>query len=557
MQHHGKIVSSEDVWCRTHNGHAYSFDEYLQLIESFHGHAAPGLVIGGKMVDTALARLPEGILFDAICETSNCLPDAIQLLTPCTVGNGWLNIIHLGRFSITLYDKYQGTGIRIFTDTSRLESWDEIRSWFLGLKSKKEQDSQALLHQIRQAGADLFGIQKVQVRPQFLKKIHLGQKAVCPLCGESYPLKHGAICRGCQGDAPYFDSESEGIASPKLKTISLKQSEGRRILHDMTQIIPGESKGVAFEKGHVISAGDVCRLQQMGRMNIMVDDGQNPASDWVHENDAALAFAQKMAGNGISFTLPPKEGKINLTAEIDGMLLVDDKRLEMFNLVPGVMCASRKNYSLMAKGRSLAGTRAIPLYLPKSDFYKALSILEHGPLFEIKPLRQAKIGILVTGTEVFQGLIKDSFIPIIQAKAEALNSVVVKSLIVPDHKDAICNGIKALINSGADLIITTAGLSVDPDDVTRQGISDAGAQDMLYGAPILPGAMTLLARIGNVQLFGVPACALYFKTTSLDLLLPRLLAGVAVTRSDLAKIGHGAFCLDCKICTFPRCPFGK
>jgi len=343
MQHHAKIAESEGSWCRTHNGHVYSFEEYLQLIESFHGHAAPGLIIGGKMVDMALTHLPQGILFDAICETSNCLPDAIQLLTPCTVGNGWLNIIHLGRFSITLYDKYQGTGFRVFTDTSRLDSWDEIKSWFLGLKSKKEQDSEELMRQIRQAGSDLFGVREVQVRPQFLKKNHLGQKAVCPLCGESYPLKHGAICRGCQGDAPYFDSESEGIPSPNLKAVSLEQSEGRRVLHDMTQIIPGHSKGVAFKKGHLISAGDVCRLQQMGRMTVHVDDGQSPGSDWIHENDAALAFAQKMAGSGVSFTLPPREGKINLIADIDGMLFVDENRLEMFNLVPGVMCACKKN----------------------------------------------------------------------------------------------------------------------------------------------------------------------------------------------------------------------
>lgn len=553
-------VQSLSVWARDYRGRSYSYEDYLELIVSFHGHAAPGLVIGGKMADIAMSLLPPGILFDAISETSNCLPDAIQLLTPCTIGNGWLKIIHLGRFAISLYDKYQGTGVRIFMDPAKVEIRDEIASWFFERKPKKEQDSERLFRQIREAGSELFGVQRIQARPQFMQKHHLGQKVLCPLCGESYPSKHGAICRGCQGDAPYFDPESSetGIhAVPNLKTLTLEQAEGHRLLHDMTRIVPGESKGPEFRKGQVIKAGDLCRLQQMGRLNILVDEGQNPGSDWVHENEAALSFAEKMAGTGVSFVGPAKEGKINLSAAADGMLFADEKRLEMFNLIPGVMCASRRNYSLMTKGRHLAGTRAIPLYLPKSDFYKALSVLETGPLFQVKPLRQAKVGILVTGTEVFQGLIKDSFIPIIQAKTEALNSAVVKSLIVPDDREAICKGIKELLHAGADLIVTTAGLSVDPDDVTRQGISDAGAEDLLYGAPILPGAMTLLARIGSVQLIGVPACALYFKTTSFDLLVPRLLAGIDISRSDLAKMGHGAFCLECKVCTFPKCPFGK
>jgi formylmethanofuran dehydrogenase subunit E len=166
------------------------------------------------------------------------------------------------------------------------------------------------------------------------------------------------------------------------------------------------------------------------------------------------------------------------------------------------------------------------------------------------------VGILVTGSEVFQGLIEDQFVPIITAKVERHGCSVVGSLIVPDDRRAIVDGIANLVESGADLVVTTAGLSVDPDDVTRQGLIDAGATDLLHGAPIIPGAMLLLANIGDVQVIGVPACALYFKTTAFDLLLPRLLAGLQTTRRDLAKLGHGAFCLACKTCTFPKCPFG-
>lgn len=547
----------EDIWCRSSNGYPYHFEDYLKLVESFHGHIAPGLVLGGKMADIALQRIPQGVLFDAICETSNCLPDAVQLLTPCTIGNGWLKIIHLGRFALTFYDKYKGDGVRVFTDPDKLENWEEIKTWFFELKPKSEQDSEKLFEEIRQAGADLFGIQEVQIREQFLQKPHLGKKLVCPLCGESYPAKHGAICRGCQGDAPYFDAEAKADSRPRLKVLSLNQAEGHKVLHDITEIIPGERKGPVFRKGHIIGAGDICQLQRVGRMNVFVEDGKGPGTDWVHENEAALAFAQKMAGPGVVFSPQPREGKINFKADQDGMLLTDEKRLEMFNLIPGVMCASRKNYTMLLEGRDFAGTRAIPLFLPHSNFHRALSVLEEDPLFQVIPLKKAKIGVLVTGTEVFQGLVRDSFVPIIRAKAEALGSAVIKSRIVPDDREAICKGILELLNAGSEVIITTAGLSVDPDDVTRQGILDAGAEDLLYGAPILPGAMTLLARIGNVRLMGVPACALYFKTTSLDLLLPRLLAGIPVTRSDLAKMGNGAFCLECKICTFPKCPFGK
>ena len=210
----------------------------------------------------------------------------------------------------------------------------------------------------------------------------------------------------------------------------------------------------------------------------------------------------------------------------DGLLVVDEPRLERFNLVPGVMCACRQGFSLLTQGRVLGATRAIPLFLPRADFHKAMAILSDGPLFQVLPLRQPRVGILVTGTEVFMGLVEDKFVPIITTKVEKFGGQVLKSLIVPDDRRAIGEGVQDLLNCGIDLLVTTAGLSVDPDDVTRQGLVDAGATDILYGAPILPGAMTLLAHIGPVQVMGVPACALYFKTTSFDLLLPRLLAGL-------------------------------
>ncbi len=539
----------------------YSFEEFLELVQGFHGYPAPGVIVGGFMVEEARRRLAPEVLFDAVSETRNCLPDAIQILTPCTIGNGWLKVVNLGRYALTLYDKYQGDGVRVFMDPAKVAGWPEINNWYGKLTAKKDQDSTRLLTEIREAGPDILSWERVQIRPQFLERRSRGRMTICPLCREGYPAQDGGVCRACQGEAPYLtDSQEEGHPAPApfLQSLPAEQAVGHRALHDMTMIVPGASKGPAFEKGQVIGVGDLCRLQQMGRRHLYVMTGNHAGPEWVHEDEAALAFARALAGDGVSFADQPREGKINLQAARDGLLVVEEARLEAFNLVPGVMCACRQSFTLLNQGRVLGATRAIPLYLPRADFHKALAVLSDGPIFQVLPLRPPRVGILVTGTEVFMGLVEDKFIPIITTKVEQFGGQVQKSLIVPDERRAIGDGVKELLDCGIDLLVTTAGLSVDPDDVTRQGLGDAGATEMLYGAPIVPGAMTLLARIGPVQVMGVPACALFFKTTSFDLLLPRLLAGLTITRRDLARMANGAFCLDCKVCTYPqKCPFGK
>ncbi len=512
------------------------------------------------MVDLALSRMQGGVLFEAISETRNCLPDAIQLLTPCTVGNGWLKIINLGRFAMSLYDKHSGKGVRVFADAQKIRAWPEVEAWLFKLKTKKEQDSRLLLEQIRQAGPQLYGIETVTVQPQFLGKRHRGGIGRCNLCGEPYPVDDGAICRACAGETPYLAAGTEHFEGlfegPALDAVPLPDAVGKTALHDMTMIVPGKSKGAAFVRGQQFTAGDLCRLQLMGRRRIFVEEQKPSGEEWIHENEAAMAFAGAMAGEGVRFIEPPKEGKIDFVADRSGLFVIDEECLEEFNMIPGVMCASRRSYTPVSSGRSLAGTRAIPLYLPRASFLRAITVLRHGPLFRVLPMRKARVGILVTGSEVFQGLVKERFIPIIGAKVESLNCQVVKAIIAPDDRKAISDGVRELLGCGADLLVTTAGLSVDPDDVTRQGLLDAGATDLLHGAPVLPGAMTLLARVGSVQVMGVPACSLYFKITCFDLLFPRLLAGLELSRRDLAKLGHGSFCLECKSCTFPKCPFG-
>lgn len=536
---------------------SHTFDEFKEIARRFHSYPAPGLLIGGYMVEKAKEGLPQGTLYEAVVETGKCLPDAVQLLTPCSYGNGWMKIENLGRYALALYDKYTGEGRRVWIDPRKLAEWPEIESWFLKRKAKQEQDSERLFAEIEQAGDSYVEAAPVKVSEKYLKKRGMGSIHICPLCAEAFPGKDGAICRGCQGESPYVGSASATGSSPHPECVPVSEAVGKRALHDMTKIIPEGDKDAAFRAGHEFSVADICRLQTMGRSRIYVQGGQGVEGEWVHEDDAAEGFAERMAGSGVYRSQQPKEGKISFYAEREGLLRIDRDKLIRFNLVPNVMCASRQMNLVVEKDKPFAGCRAIPLYLSREDYSRALAALDTEPLFEVLPLKEASVGVLVTGTEVFQGVIADKFRPIVASKVQKLNCEVTVSEIVPDDRSAIAGSVQRMLEAGVDLIVTTAGLSVDPDDVTRDGLVDAGMQDMLYGAPILPGAMTLLGRIGETRIMGVPACALFFKSTSFDLLLPRVLAGVEITRKDLASMAEGGFCLGCKSCTFPKCPFGK
>jgi formylmethanofuran dehydrogenase subunit E len=536
------------------------FNEFLEMVTRFHGYPAPGVILGCYMVEMAKASLPENILYDVICETSWCLPDSVQLLTPCTIGNGWLKIFNLGLYAVSLYDKFTGEGVRIFLDGRKIRSFDEISNWLLKLKPKSEQDSERLRQQIREGHHFICSKEAIKVGSEHLKKRSKGPITICRICHEAYPSKHGEICRQCQGDSPYLMREtrtSKSFDTPALKIVKTGEAVGQKILHDMTRIIPGEYKGAAFRRGQTVTAGDVCRLQQMGRNHLYVADNDIDSNKWIHEDQAAEAFAKAMAGEGTRPEGKPHEGKVNIVAERNGLLLIDTKRLFNFNLVPDVMAASRKKFTIIKKGKRFAGTRAIPLYLSKDLFNAAMVALAQKPLFKVQPFKPSKIGILVTGTEIFQGLVQDKFEPIITGKVLKFGCSVVKTIIVPDDRRVIAEAVGKLIHAECEIIITTAGLSVDPEDLTLKGLLDAGATDLLHGAAVLPGAMTLLGKIGNTSLIGVPACALFHKTTSFDLLFPRIVAGVTITRHDLAELAHGGLCLECQTCSFPKCPFGK
>ncbi len=539
----------------------YTFEEFKRKAAEFHSYPAPGLLLGGYMVAMARAALPEGTLFEAVVESKKCLPDAVQLLTPCSAGNNWMKVVNLGRYAVSLYDKYSGQGVRVHVDVEKLAAFPELSAWFLKTKAKKDQDEALLLREIETAGDSVCSMAPIQIQARFLRHSHMGDVATCPRCGEAFPVNDGPLCRGCQGEAPYTPlNGAESAPAPRKRVVPVAEAVGKTALHDMTQIFPGESKGPAVRAGQTISAGDLCRLQQMGRFEVAVVDGD--AEGFVHENAGVEAFAKRMAGENIVFSLPPKEGKINFRAAVDGLFTLDRARLLAFNMVPDVMAATRQDGLLVEEGSEVAGTRVVPLYISQGGFAEALSVLDK-PLFSIAPLRRAKVGILVTGTEVFQGLVQDKFIPIISAKVEQLRCTVVKSAIAPDDKAHLQRAIEEIRAAGVDLLITTGGLSVDPGDVTRAALLEAGLTDFVYGAPVLPGTMSLAglmpARDGfaAMQVLGVPACALYSKTTLFDALLPRLLAGRRVTRPELAALGEGGFCMGCKVCSWPKCFFLK
>jgi molybdenum cofactor synthesis domain-containing protein len=340
-----------------------------------------------------------------------------------------------------------------------------------------------------------------------------------------------------------------------IKTVKVEEAVGLKLAHDITEIRPGEFKGPAFRKGHTICEDDICRLQRLGKNHLYLLD---LAEDEIHENEAAAILAQALAGDGVGWENNPREGKIDLYASTDGLFKVDVPALAAFNLVDEVMCATLHNHMPVKKGEKVAATRAIPLIMKRAAIERAAAIArQNGAVLSVAPLRQARAGLIITGNEVYHGLIQDRFAPILTRKVEALGSAVAVVDFLPDDAQAIARTIQGLLQQGCDLLLLSGGMSVDPDDVTRHAIRQAGATEVHYGAAVLPGAMFLVAYLGETPLLGVPACALHHPVTVLDLVLPRILSGERIGKKELALLGHGGLCRDCPRCAYPHCPFGK
>lgn len=340
-----------------------------------------------------------------------------------------------------------------------------------------------------------------------------------------------------------------------IKTVKVEDSVGLKLAHDITEIRPGKFKGPAFRQGHTVCDEDVCRLQRLGKNQLYVIDLEE---DEIHENEAAAILAGALAGEGITWENNPREGKIDLYAADNGLLKVDVPALTAFNLVDEVMCATLHNHLPVKKGEKVAATRAIPLIMKRAAIERAAVIAsQNGAVLSVTPLRHARTGLIITGNEVYHGLIQDRFAPVLTGKMEALGSQVTGLEFLPDDADAIARTIRRYLSQGCDFLLLSGGMSVDPDDVTRHAIHQAGATEIYYGSAVLPGAMFLVAYMGEVPLLGVPACALHHPVTVLDLVLPRILAGEHIGKKELALLGHGGLCRDCPECSYPHCAFGK
>ena len=338
-----------------------------------------------------------------------------------------------------------------------------------------------------------------------------------------------------------------------MKQVNVQDAVGTVLAHDLTQIIPGEYKGPKFRKGHEITEDDIPVLLSMGKKHLFVLEKDDTD---VHENEAAYRIASKAAGENISLS-EPSEGKIELRAEVDGLLRIDRERLYKLVAQDEIMFATIHDNVVVRKGQKLAGTRIIPLFVAEAVMQKAEEILADGPLISITPLKNMKVGIVTTGSEVYSGLIEDAFGPVLVKKFGALGSTVVKQLFADDDEDMIADCIRQLVDEGMDIIGITGGMSVDPDDRTPSGIRKAGGEVISYGAPVLPGAMFMLSYIGDVPVVGLPGCVMYSRTSIFDLIVPRLLAGERVNKADINRLAVGGLCLNCETCTYPVCGFGK
>lgn len=335
--------------------------------------------------------------------------------------------------------------------------------------------------------------------------------------------------------------------------IRVEEAIGSILCHDMTKIIPGEFKGVAFKKGHIVTKEDIPELLAMGKEHIYVWEKQE---GMLHENEAAERLGALCRGDNITGS-DIKEGKMNLIAQCDGLLKIDLAKISEINKIDEIMIAARHHNFMVKKGDKLAGTRVIPLVVKEEKLQWAESIASDKAIMWIMPQKDHRLGIVTTGSEVFHGRIQDAFGPVIRNKAAEYGVEVIEQIIVDDNQSEIIKAIKSLEDKGATMIVCTGGMSVDPDDRTPSAIKESGAEIISYGAPVLPGAMFLLSYKGEMPIMGLPGCVMYAKRTIFDLVFPRVLCGERLSREDLAMYGHGGLCLECDQCTFPQCGFGK
>jgi molybdopterin biosynthesis enzyme len=339
-----------------------------------------------------------------------------------------------------------------------------------------------------------------------------------------------------------------------MKKIATKDAVGHVLCHDITRIVKDVEKDVAFRKGHIVRPEDIEALHSLGKFHLYVWEKR---AGMLHEDEAADILRAACQNAGMTPT-PVKEGKIELIAQRDGLFRVDAERLLAINSLGEISIAARHTNTPVAKGETLAGVRVTPLTIAREKMDQVGKLAGATPILELLPYKPLRAGIVTTGREVAEGLIQDTFTPVVAEKLAHFGMTVMGHEIVDDRKENIARAILRHREAGAELILCTGGMSVDPDDRTPGAIMDSGAKPVCYGAPVLPGAMFLLAYFEDgTPVLGLPGCVMYEKRTIFDIVLPRVAAGVAMTARDFAALGHGGLCLKCEKCRYPACGFGK
>lgn len=339
-----------------------------------------------------------------------------------------------------------------------------------------------------------------------------------------------------------------------MQKVKVEDAVGMILAHDLTKIVPGEFKGVAFKKGHIIKEEDIEALKNMGKNHVYI---LVLSGDELHEDEAAIRMGKAAAGKGIDATIP-SEGKVSLKAKYKGLLKIDTKSLGEINEIDMIMLATLHNNTVVEKEEVVAATRIIPLVIDKERIEKVENICSRSQgVICIKPMHSLKTGIVVTGSEVYHGRITDKFGPILKEKIKHYGAKFIGLKYAPDEPEIIEEKILELIKKGAEVILASGGMSVDADDVTPTALKQVATDVISYGSPVLPGAMFMVAYKEDVTILGIPGCGMYHRTTVFDLIYPRVLAGERLSKKDIVTLAHGGLCRKCEVCNYPICPLGK
>ena len=339
-----------------------------------------------------------------------------------------------------------------------------------------------------------------------------------------------------------------------MKKIRIEDAVGQTLCHDMTGISGGK-KGVMFSRGYIIREEDIPRLLDIGKSHVFIWE---PDADEVHEDDAAIAAAKVVCGPGTQHDESPSEGKILMCAAARGLFHVNREALREINSVGDYTIACLPDMTDVPQGAKLGGIRIVPLVTKRENVEALINIAEENyPVFTVLPYKELKCGVIITGSEVYHGRIEDKFEPIMRKKLGRFNAEFLGAVKCPDDLDMILEAIAAYKEQGAELILLTGGMSVDPDDLTPTAIRTCGARLITQGVPMQPGNMLTIADLDGTTLIGVPGASMHSPVTSLDIFLPRVFAGLEITTDDIPGLGAGGFCSGCKECTYPRCYFGR